>query len=499
MKKLTLFTALMTMVMTNVFAQETSVMPPAGVEPEEYTLEISHRLYQAEGQNVIKDKKVTALVAIDGTDIYISGLAYYFPQAYVKGTLADGKATFESGQYLGSDSYGPEYLTSFIVENDKGVITPFIFNYDATTRSLTFSNNCNISETTEKNAGNFYADVVSAVYTPGGVPPLEPVVVPQDLQTETYLFSATKSSQDADYGTITEPYEVPVLVGFYGDDLYIQGIIENIVPSWAKATKNAAGKYIIPKGQYTGSWTNFGVTYDYFLSAISRTGSLADISLTYDATNNTLSTTQTIAATGTAEEGDAYYTLNNAKIIKIVEREATPSTPEMALYKEKSPYGSTDWYYAEIFIPMTDTEGKAMLSDKLSYVFYADKGEGDPITITFPKSKYYMLTQDMTELPYNFTDGLDISRHTVYFERFGASELNTWKRLGIQSIYRGNNVEHRSEILWIDTATPWATGIQTIRTDNANRSGKIYNLNGQEMQSPKRGLNIINGKKYVVK
>ena len=69
--------------------------------------------------------------------------------------------------------------------------------------------------------------------------------------------------------------------------------------------------------------------------------------------------------------------------------------------------------------------------------------------------------------------------------------------MGIQSIYRGNDVEHRSDILWVDT--PWTTGIKTVNADKALGTGKIYNLNGQEMQSLQRGLNIINGKKYFVK
>jgi len=477
------------------------IVIPEGVTPEEYTLEITHAM-PSEGGNVPQSKKITALVAFNGSDVYLQGLAFYFPNAYVKGVLADGVITVPTNQLLGEDMYGAEYLIGYVLnEQQQMVLKDILFNYDATTQTITYDPSVNVAEIGEPDpssgAVSTYAFLTSAVYTPGGVPPLVPVVVPEGLKTESYLLSATKSSQDADYGTITEPYEVPVLVGFYGDDLYIQGIIENVPTSWAKATKNAAGKYIIPKGQYIGSWSYYGITYDYFLAALSRTGSLADVSLAYNASTNTFSTTQTIAATDGADSGNAWFTLNNTKIIKIEEREATPSTPEMALYKEVSPYGSTVWYSAEIFVPLSDTDGKPMLADKLSYVFYADKGEGDPITITFPKSKYYMLTQDMTELPYNFTDGLEISRHTVYFEKLGEAELNTWKRMGIQSIYRGNDVEHRSEILWVDT--PWTTGIQTIRTGNANRSGKIYNLNGQEMQSLKRGLNIVNGKKVFVK
>ncbi len=42
-------------------------------------------------------------VAFDGNDIYVSGMDREVPEAWVKGTIADGKAVFQSGQYMGVD------------------------------------------------------------------------------------------------------------------------------------------------------------------------------------------------------------------------------------------------------------------------------------------------------------------------------------------------------------------------------------------------------------
>ena len=129
-------------------AAETPVALPEGVEAQEYTLAITHRVYQADNQYTESSKEVTAYVAFDGNDVYVSGLSYYFPAAYVKGTYSDvdERVTFESGQYLGSDQYGNEYLTSYVIEDGKGVITPFVFLYDPNTKSLTFSLPSKISE-----------------------------------------------------------------------------------------------------------------------------------------------------------------------------------------------------------------------------------------------------------------------------------------------------------------------------------------------------------------
>ena len=48
--------------------------------------------------------------------------------------------------------------------------------------------------------------------------------------------------------------------------------------------------------------------------------------------------------------------------------------------------------------------------------------------------------------------------------------------------------------------TEWTpTGIQSLNVQPADNAGRIYNLNGQQVQAPRRGLYIQNGRKFVVK
>jgi len=49
-------------------------------------------------------------VAISGSDIYVQGLAYWFKDGWIKGSLEGTTATFPNGQLVGEDSNGPEYL-----------------------------------------------------------------------------------------------------------------------------------------------------------------------------------------------------------------------------------------------------------------------------------------------------------------------------------------------------------------------------------------------------
>ena len=51
--------------------------------------------------------------------------------------------------------------------------------------------------------------------------------------------------------------------------------------------------------------------------------------------------------------------------------------------------------------------------------------------------------------------------------------------------------------VWIDT--PNASGISNIKTDNNAGKYVIYNMGGQRLEAPQKGLNIINGRKVVIK
>ena len=43
------------------------------------------------------------------------------------------------------------------------------------------------------------------------------------------------------------------------------------------------------------------------------------------------------------------------------------------------------------------------------------------------------------------------------------------------------------------------TGIYEVRSKRSDVRGEVYNLNGQRLTRPQKGLNIVNGKKVVFK
>lgn len=466
---------------------------PEGIQPEDYTLKIVHSIAQG---NTYQDvtKEFTTKVAFSGSDVYVAGLAYYFPEAFVHGTLTGTTVTFPSGQFLGEDMYGEEYLSSYTLNGDDVVISDFTLFYDAKSRTLTFDGSTFIGETSEPNAGGLYAYVKAAVFTPGALPPLVKVDVPEGLQADPFMLMANYIySETDDKGvahTVTEQYVLPVAVAFHGDDLYIQGLVENVPEDWVKATKNAAGNYVIPAGQYVGTSNVYNQQfYDYYVMAFNRLNNLQDITFTYNEASNTITSAQTIAVNASKSMLQPYYYLKDINIKKIVEKEATPAAPTFTFIEEPSPYGSTVWYYADLHLPLIDTDNDPMLTDKLSFMFYSKKG-GEAVPITFPAGKYYMLDEDITEIPYSFTDRLDISNHTVYFEKLGIEELQSWSAIGLQTIYRGLGKEHRSDIVWFDLSPFWDSNAIDAPTLSSSESltHADYDLQGRHVTPTHSGL-----------
>ena len=96
------------------------VEPPLGKEAEEWYITDGHFVMKDEEGNQIDaaDQWLSIGVIIDGNDIYIQGLPYYFDEAWVKGTISGSTVTIPTGQLVGTDDYGDEYIVGFNKETE---------------------------------------------------------------------------------------------------------------------------------------------------------------------------------------------------------------------------------------------------------------------------------------------------------------------------------------------------------------------------------------------
>ena len=310
----------------------------------------------------------------------------------------------------------------------------------------------------------------------------EPVAAPENLTTETYLFKSIAVEYDEDTDeTQFEDYELQVQVGFDGDDLYIQGLCQDVPEYWVKATKNAAGQYVIPANQYMGTWDvgGYGMwIYDYYFTAVDEAGALVDVVLNYNAETSTFTTDQLLALNG--EKNSLYYYLlfDGATITKLVEVAATPADPTVLAFNVDSSYPNVQFE-----IPAVGTNGETLLTSKLFYTIWIVK-DGEQQQLTLTPADYEALTENMTEIPYTFDDDWDIysGGSRVYLNQ---SDVAEWTNIGVQSIYTGGGETNKSKLVWLHEVI---TGITTVATDSSN--DRYYDLQGRLAEPTAKGLLI---------
>lgn len=464
--------------------EDVLVALPEGAEAEVWTIE--GEFNTNDGTENVQEQTQLAKV---GNDVYVQGLAYYFPEAWMKGTLDEqtGIVTFASGQFVGEDEYGKEYILG---TEDGETICDIQFAYDAEAQTLTQLTGYILENGDSKTEMSYYGYWTNINFYAGEPIVIDPVVAPEDLATETYLFKAKSleyAESDEETETESEPewidYSLQVQVGFDADTVYIQGLSADYAQGWVKATKNEAGQYVIPANQFMGTYDVGGLgwfIYDYFFTAVGENDELIDAVLNFDAETSTFSTDQTLALNGSKRSLYYYLMFQNVTITKMPEVAATPADPEVVSVSLEGNYPKVSFS-----IPAKDVDGNDLLNSKLAYVIWIEK-DGQEQQLTLAADIYENLENDMTEIPYSFTDDYDImaTGSTVYLNQ-GAEELATWTKIGVQSIYRGGGEEHKSNIGWYDIIP---TGINGMAMDA--QSSRTYDLQGRLVDGNAKGLLI---------
>ena len=177
--------------------------------------------------------------------------------------------------------------------------------------------------------------------------------------------------------------------------------------------------------------------------------------------------------------------------------------PEDPYIEEWYDSGSENGYSRLYFTLPRRSVGEMLLNPAyLSYSVYIDNGNG-PELFTFDAGTYkYDLTEDITEVPYSlYNTGYDFKPHYCYFYRTNADgyEPLFTKNIGLRVYYTANGVHHGSNIIWLNKDEN-QDGIEEVKTtDNGPQTTAIYNLAGQRLNKPQKGINITNGRKVLVK
>ena len=422
---------------------DSRVTPPAGLVTEDWT--IARYFYDFDEE--ASEEKVIQ-IGFDGKDVYVQGFSHYSDymedENWIKGTLSeDGKSiTFASNQYYGS--YQDTYDFYFAAYD--GDLAPSVtVDYDAEAGTITWPNDVLILENSVEDEVSIYGYFSEIAATVKGTAP-DPLPAPDIVTTEWYFKSQSLSEDAETHELIAEDYNLNVQVGIAGNDVFVKGLCEDLPDTWIKGTLDpATNKVTFPTGQHFGTYLWYW-KYEYYFAGYGANG-FEDVVMAYDADAKTLTMDSNtfILINSCWLLLDPNLILADAQLSEIPDVAAVPAQPTIT----GSKFANTSYPYLKVDIPAFDEEGNPIMSSKLTYQYLCKVGDKvTPLTLT--TDLYTELTEDMTEIPYGFSDGWDIYNDLFYLNM----DFSGWDQIGIQSIYRGGDEENKSEIFWYDIYQP---------------------------------------------
>ena len=417
------------------------VIPPTDLVTEDWTI----ARYFYDGEDETGEEKVLQVgfyTTESGTDVYVQGFSAYSDymeeENWIKGTLsADGKSiTFPSNQYYGSynDTYN-FYFAAYDMTTYE--LSPVTVAYDALAGTMTWPEDMLVAERDEDGMYGYFTEITAMVK---GTAP-DPLAAPDVITTEWYFKSQSLGTNQDTGETVAEDYNLHVQVAVVGTDVFVKGLCEDIPDAWIKGTLDpATNKVTFPTGQYFGQAGVLWFVFDCFFAGYGANG-FEDVVMDYDATAKTL----TMASPSYLLINAAWLLLDPNLILtdvtlqEIQDVAATPAQPEIVASK----LSGTSFPSISIEVPDTDVDGNPLLVEKLFYQYWYEV-DGSQSLLTLDPADYTELTEPMTEIPYSFSDDWDIYPYRLYLNQ----DFSDWKKIGIQSIYRGGGQENKSEVSW---------------------------------------------------
>ena len=452
---------------------------PEGAEPQNYLVSAT-RLYSSSGSVAQTDYSGEGQIIFNDEEVYISGLSYYFPEAWVKGEMDGETITIPAGQYLGA--YGGQYDMWLGSYTNNKVLGDIVFTYDEETGEL--STEDDIVTNGDASVISWYSILVDLVMTPGEVEKPEVVEVPEGLELADYIFKATSNSYDKQDNLVQTPVAMALKVGIDGNDIYVQGLCTYLPEAWVKGTLGE-GVATFATGQYFG---NYRDAYDLFLVGYDNDANdISDILFEIDAETGTLSTEQDIYIN--LKQNTIYYAAwyTDITMEKVTDVAAVPADPEITGF---APYDKTEGYGSINFIlPLESVEGENLHADKLYYVIYTKSVvDNTEAPYVFTPDLYTKIEENMTYVPYTFNDDYDFNEFQGIKFVYLNFPTSDYKAFGVQAFYLGGNEVNASNLVWEEN--PETTGISAATAGSVAKVS-YTDLSGRAVAQPTHGLYIM--------
>ncbi len=442
------------------------------------------------------EPSATKVVYGDNNEVYLYEVVpFAVTDSYVKGIKNGDKIevslpqTVEFNEYYG---YGLNLcLLEKAVEDDgEGGELVWFYPTDDTTVTFTIAADGSITADglsedlelgyawTDDNTWGYFA-VSSLTMTPFNE---KPVTVPDDVEVSENFWSFDAGD-----------YSWPVNWAQGYDEFYFQGLAPSLPDLWVKATvdyDDDAAIVSVPQNQYLGVYGGQFVYTKFAKLSFDEYGNVTDADmmpddyqyqLIWDYEENTMvakdSDVSFIYNGGDA--GISYFEiLPQVKLVHQDDFAGTPANPSNLYFEDT--YASDGYGTFRFDVPAVSTDGDFLNTDDLSYVVYVDGEEWE-----FDADDYE-LDANMVEIPWDFS--------VYYIYNWGGTvrEVDFFVEgittLGVQSVYKYNGEETRSEIVTLDLDDP--TAVAGLNADKKVASVKLYDVAGREVSSAAKGIVI---------
>ena len=307
------------------------------------------------------------------------------------------------------------------------------------------------------------------------------VELPEGAEVETLVLQHQEGSKD-------------VRVAFFGDKVYVNSYSN--LPGWYVGTIHG-NKVTFKNGQFLGLDPYYD-SYEWLITAhlyeaydeengeyYTAAEIVDEVVFDYDAATKTMTAPEDAALFINGAKNRIYYAERymSPKFFVFKEVPAVPADPVITRYWDYDDnYGNAE---LDFTISSFDVNGNYMTPSKLTYSLYVDNElfEFDPV-------EYEGLAEPITEIPYGVAPDSNIG--TTWLCIF----FRPMENIGLQTIYRGADVEQRSNIVYYDLKTqevytePYSNPVTAIKGVNTQQQDRVvyYDAAGRRVQANAKGF-----------
>lgn len=417
-------------------------------------------------------------------DVYLKNImSYGATGSYVKGTIEGDKITVTLPQTVIYDDFAEDYVNLVMLEPTDVGDGRFTYGINKECTSYTY---------TIKEDGSFVMDDLGWMNGIGFAFASDDAWAGYLDFTQTFtpfndeLVEGPDNLPLQSWACTTPSMAFPVIVAMDETDFYVQGLCTYFPESWLKG-RVEDDKVYIPNGQYLGVYADIYYIYAMFGHTTSDGQRLdpkdTEFVFKFDTEHKSLTPVDEKMQIFFNTSWDKVYYLDFLDFPVLSSQESyagVPADPYDLVYdiSNRQYYGYSAFRF---YIPAVSTEGAVLDTDDLYYNVFID-GE----LLEIDKDIYNDITENMTDIPYKFSNYLDVWDRGYGLHQIGIYPEEVHK-LGVQSVYKYGDEVTKSNLIELTLQTSGIDKVEAVKSATI----ELYDVMGRRVDNPNEGSILI--------